>query len=55
VHRDSPMWRSLLAFKAIYYMSWLRDAPTAFRAWRARRRNVAQVGPTKGENVLAEN
>jgi flavin-dependent dehydrogenase len=54
VHRDSPMWRSLLAFKAIYYMSWLRDAPSAFRAWRARRRNVAQVGPTKGENVLVE-
>jgi flavin-dependent dehydrogenase len=54
VHRDSPMWRSLLAFKAIYYLSWLRDAPTAFRAWRARRRNVQQVGPTKGENVLVE-
>jgi flavin-dependent dehydrogenase len=54
VHRDSPMWRSLLAFKAIYYMSWLRDAPSAFRAWRARRRNVQQVGPTKGENVLVE-
>ena len=31
-----------------------RDAPEAFRAWRARRRNVAQVGPTKGENVLVE-
>ena len=54
VHRDSPMWRSLWAFKAIYYLSWLRDAPRAFRAWRARRRNVQQVGPTKGENVLVE-
>ena len=54
VHRDSPMWRSLFAFKVIYYLSWLRDAPTAFRAWRARRRNIAQVGPTKGENVLVE-
>jgi hypothetical protein len=54
VHRKSPMWRSLLAFKAIYYLSWLRDAPIALRAWRARRRNVRQVGPTKGENVLVE-
>lgn len=54
VHRDSPMWRSLFAFKVIYYLSWLRDAPIAWRAWRARRRNIAQVGPTKGENVLVE-
>jgi flavin-dependent dehydrogenase len=54
VHRDSPMWRSLFAFKVIYYLSWLRDAPVALRAWRARRRNIAQVGPTQGENVLVE-
>jgi flavin-dependent dehydrogenase len=54
VHRASPMWLSLFAFKVIYYLSWLRDAPTALRAWRARRRNVIQVGPTKGENVIAE-
>jgi hypothetical protein len=54
VHRASPMWLSLFAFKVIYYLSWLRDAPTALRAWRARRRNVIQVGPTKGENVIVE-
>ncbi len=54
VHRDSPMWLSLFAFKVIYYLSWLRDGPAAFRAWRERRRNVQQVGPTKGENVLVE-
>jgi flavin-dependent dehydrogenase len=54
VHRASPMWFSLYAFKVIYYLSWLRDAPRAWRAWRARRRNVVQVGPTKGENVLVE-
>ncbi|HEX6722153.1 MAG TPA: NAD(P)/FAD-dependent oxidoreductase [Burkholderiaceae bacterium] len=54
VHRDSPMWLSLFAFKVIYYLSWLRDGPAAFRAWRERRRNVQQVGPTKGENVLVD-
>jgi flavin-dependent dehydrogenase len=54
VHRASPMWLSLFAFKVIYYLSWLRDAPAALRAWRARRRNVVQVGPTEGENVLVE-
>ena len=54
IHGSTPTWRALWLFKAIYYMTWLRDAPTAFRAWRDRRRNVAQVGPTEGENVLVE-
>jgi len=54
IHGSTPIWRALWLFKAIYYMTWLRAAPTAFRAWRDRRRNVAQVGPTEGENVLVE-
>jgi flavin-dependent dehydrogenase len=54
VHGRTPIWVSLALFKAIYYMTWLGNAPRAWRAWRARRRNIAPVGPTKGENVLAE-
>jgi flavin-dependent dehydrogenase len=54
IHGNTPIWRSLWVFKAIYYLTWLGNAPTAFRAWRARRRNVVQVGPTKGENVLVD-
>ena len=54
IHERTPIWRSLWLFKAIYYMTWLGNAPTAWRAWRARRRNIAQVGATKGENVLVE-
>ncbi len=45
---------SLWLFKAIYYMTWLGNTARAWRAWRARRRNIQQVGATKGENVLVE-
>ena len=54
IHGRTPIWASLALFKAIYYMTWLGNAPRAWRAWRARRRNIEQVGPTKGENVLVE-
>ena len=54
IHDRTPIWRSLWLFKAIYYMTWLGNAPTAWRAWRARRRNIAQIGAIKGENVLVE-
>ncbi|MFI4930993.1 MAG: NAD(P)/FAD-dependent oxidoreductase [Burkholderiales bacterium] len=54
IHERTPIWRALWLFKAIYYLTWLGNAPTAWRAWRARRRNIQQVGATKGENVLVE-
>jgi 2-polyprenyl-6-methoxyphenol hydroxylase-like FAD-dependent oxidoreductase len=54
IHGRTPIWRALLIFKAIYYLTWLGNAPTAWRALRARRRNIQPVGPTKGENVLVE-
>ena len=54
IHGRTPIWASLALFKAIYYLTCLGNAPRAWRAWRARQRNVEQVGPTKGENVLVE-
>jgi flavin-dependent dehydrogenase len=54
IHERTPIWRALWLFKVIYYLTWLGNAPTAWRAWRARRRNIQQVGATKGENVLVE-
>jgi len=54
IHGSTPIWASLSLFKAIYYMTWLGNAPRAWRAWRARRRNIQQVGATQGENVLVE-
>ena len=41
IYGRTPIWRSLWLFKAIYYLTWLGNAPTAWRAWRARRRNIA--------------
>ncbi|HSC00633.1 MAG TPA: tryptophan 7-halogenase, partial [Burkholderiaceae bacterium] len=54
IHGRTPIRLSLTLFKAIYYMTWLGNAPRAWRAWRARRHDIQQVGPTKGENVLVE-
>ncbi len=54
IHGRTPIWWSLAAFKAIYYLQSLRMAPAAFAAWRARRRNIAPSGALSGENILAE-
>jgi flavin-dependent dehydrogenase len=54
IHGRTPIWLSLWLFKAIYYLTSIGNAPRAWRAWRARRHNIEQVGPTKGENVLVE-
>ena len=53
VHGKTPIWRALAIMKAIYYMTCIRMAPRAWRAWRARRRNVENQAPLKGENVIA--
>jgi len=54
IHGHTPIWFSLGVFKVIYYLTWIGNAPAAWRAWRARRRNIRQVGATPGENVLVD-
>ncbi len=54
IHGRTPIWWSLAAFKAIYYVQSLRMAPAAFAAWRARRRSIAPTGALRGENILAD-
>jgi len=54
IHGGTPIWPSLAVFKAIYYLTCIGNAPRAWRAWRQRRRNIEQTGPTRGENVLVE-
>lgn len=39
----TPIWRSLFAFKCIYYLSSLRHLPRSLAAWRRRRRNIRPV------------
>jgi flavin-dependent dehydrogenase len=50
----TPIWFSLLTFKTIYYLGSLRHLPRTLRALRARRRNILEVGPVKGENVVVD-
>lgn len=54
IHGATPIWRALRVFKVIYYLTMLGNAPKAWHAWRARRRNIQPAGPTKGENVLVD-
>jgi flavin-dependent dehydrogenase len=39
----TPIWRSLLAFKAIYYLSNLLQPVRAYKAWQRRRFNIRKV------------
>jgi hypothetical protein len=48
----TPLWRGLLPFRAIYYLTSLAMLPRAFRAWRMRRFNIRDVGEVNGENVM---
>jgi len=49
----SPIRASLTFFKAVYYLGSLLAPRRTWRAWRARRRNIRDVGAVKGENVMA--
>ena len=49
---STPIWRSILIFKCIYYVSQLMHPLRSFAVWRRRRANIRDVGPTKGENVM---
>jgi flavin-dependent dehydrogenase len=40
VFSSGPVWRRLLAFRALYYLASLGSLPTAVRAWARRRRNI---------------
>jgi flavin-dependent dehydrogenase len=48
----TPIWRSILVFKFIYYASQLMHPLRSFSVWRRRRANIRDVGATKGENVM---
>ncbi len=52
VFGSTPIWRSILVFKFIYYVSQLAHPRRSFAAWRRRRANIRDLGPTKGENVM---
>ncbi len=43
VFSSGPVWRRLLAFRALYYATSLASLPSAMRAWARRRRNIQPV------------
>lgn len=54
IYGRSPIRFSLAAFKVIYYLNMVATWRRSWAAWRARRRNIAEVGPVKGENILVD-
>jgi flavin-dependent dehydrogenase len=54
IYGRTPIWASLWLFKAIYWINVALQAPRSWRAWRRRRELIADVGPLRGETVMAE-
>ena len=44
VFRDGPVRPRLYLFRVIYYLNFVADLPTAFRAWRKRQRDIQVPG-----------
>ena len=52
IYGKSPIGVSLALFKAVYYLGALAALPGSWAAWRARRRNIRDVGALPGETVM---
>jgi len=54
IYGRTPLWGPLRLFKLIYWTASLFQAPRAWKAWRMRRRLVADVGALPGETVMVD-
>ena len=52
IYGSTPIWRPLLALKALYYLVSVRNLRRTWKAWRMRRDNIRDVGPLQGETVV---
>jgi flavin-dependent dehydrogenase len=52
LHGRSPIRPSLWVLKGIYYMVSLRNLRRSWRGWRQRGKNIRDMGPLVGENVV---
>ncbi len=52
IYGRTPIWRSLVALKVLYYLVSVRHLHRTVTAWLARRRNIRDDGPLPGENVM---
>ena len=52
IYGKTPIWPSLWAMKGIYYLISLRSLRRTIGGWRRHRRNIQDMGPLRGENIL---
>jgi flavin-dependent dehydrogenase len=52
IHGKTPIWNSLRVLKAIYFAVSAGHPRRSWDAWRRRRRNVRDLGPLAGENIV---
>jgi flavin-dependent dehydrogenase len=52
IHGKTPIWRSLRVLKAIYYAVSASHPRRTWDAWRRRQRNIRDLGPLAGENIV---
>jgi flavin-dependent dehydrogenase len=52
IHGKTPIWRSLRILKAIYFAVSAGNAKRSWNAWQRRRRNIRDLGPLAGENIV---
>jgi 2-polyprenyl-6-methoxyphenol hydroxylase-like FAD-dependent oxidoreductase len=52
IHGKTPIWRSLRTLKAIYFAVCAGNPRRSWNAWQRRRRNIRDLGPLVGENIV---
>jgi len=52
IHGKTPIWRSLRTLKAIYFAVCAGHPRRSWDAWQRRRRNIRDLGPLVGENIV---
>ncbi len=52
IHNKTPIWGALRILKTIYYLVSVAHPRRTWEAWRRRQRNIRDLGPLAGENVL---
>ncbi|HEY2255120.1 MAG TPA: tryptophan 7-halogenase [Variovorax sp.] len=52
IHGKTPIWNSLRVLKAIYFVVSAAHPRRTWEAWQRRRRNIRDLGPLAGENIV---
>jgi flavin-dependent dehydrogenase len=52
IYGKTPIWRSLRVLKTIYFAVCAAHPRRTWNAWQRRRRNIRDLGPLAGENIV---